>query len=276
MRRLTSALLLGLLTSGLVGCGAEQRREPHLVVAGSRDLAPLMEDVGRRFEQAHPGVRIDVDPAAERGAADTRAGLADVGMLGRALRPDEVGLNAVVVARDGIAFLIHRDNPVKSLDERQLLGLFKGTYTNWREVGGSDRPVKLVTLEEGRALREAFLDRFGLNSTRFPADSAVGSADQAIAAVAANPDAIAYACVGKAEIASAKLPIRVLPWNGVPATLAEVRSGRYPLTRPLLLLTRGRPEGDAAALIDLARSDDVLDLLEKHGLAPPRPEDNRP
>jgi phosphate transport system substrate-binding protein len=276
MRRLTSALFVGLLLSGFVGCGSSDPGPRRIVVAGSRDLAPLMEDVGRRFEQTHPDVRIDVDPADERGAADTRTGLADVGMLGRALRPDETGLHSVVVARDGIAFLIHRENPVKSLDERQLLGLFTGTYTSWREVGGTDRPVTLVGLADGRPLRQAFLDRFGLAASRVKTDPAVLSGEQAIAAVAAHADAVGYACLGKAELASAKLPVRLLPWNGVPATLAEVRSGRYPLTRPLLLLTRERPEGVIAEFIAFARSEEVLDLLEKHGLAPPRPEDNRP
>jgi phosphate transport system substrate-binding protein len=276
MRRFSSALLVGLLLSGLFGCGSSDKGPRRVVVAGSRDLAPLMEDVGRRFEETHPGVRIDVDPADERGAADTRTGLADVGMLGRALRPDETGLHGVVVARDGIAFILNRNNPVKSLDERQLLGLFTGTYTNWREVGGSDRPVTLVGLAEGRQLREAFLERFGLPASRVKTDPAVLSGEQAIAAVAAHPDAVGYACLGKAELASAKLPIRLLPWSGVPATLAEVRAGRYPLTRPLLLLTREPAEGVIAEFIAFARSEEVQDLLEKHGLAPPRPEDNRP
>jgi phosphate transport system substrate-binding protein len=276
MRRLSSALLVGLLLSGLFGCGSSDKGPRRVVVSGSRDLVPLMEDVGRRFEQNHPDVRIDVDPADERGVADTRTGLADVGMLGRTLRPDETGLHGVVVARDGIAFIIHRDNPVKSLDERQILGLFTGNYTNWREVGGTDRPVKLVGLAEGRQLREAFLERFGLASSRVKTDPAVLSGEQAIAAVAAHTDALGYACLGKAELASAKLPIRLLPWSGVPATLAEVRSGRYPLTRPLLLLTRERPEGVIEEFITFACSDEVRDLLDKHGLAPPRPEDNRP
>jgi phosphate transport system substrate-binding protein len=158
---------------------------------------------------------------------------------------------------------------VKSLDDRQLAGLFSATYVNWKEVGGNDRPVTLVSFAEGRSARDAVLEYFGLPSSRMKIDPGVYSSDQAVAAVAGNPDAIAYACLGKAEIVSAKQPIRLLPLRGVAATVAEVRAGRYPLTRPLLLLTRDRPEGVVEELVSFARSEEVRDLLDKYGFAPP-------
>jgi phosphate transport system substrate-binding protein len=269
MRRALPTTLPALALLALIGCG-EPPPQPHrLVVSGSRELAPLLTEIGERFEKDHPDWRVDVDPASERGADDVRTGLADVGMLSRPLRPDENGLHAAVIARDGVAFLVHRDNPVQSLDDRQLVGLLTATYVNWKEVGGSDRPVKLITFAEGRPIREAVLEVFALPSSRLRSDAPVYSGEQAVAAVAADPGALGYTCLGKAVLASARRPVRLLPLRGVGATLAEVQASRYPLIRPMLLLTRDRPTGVVKEFIDFARSEAVRDLLDKHGLAPP-------
>jgi phosphate transport system substrate-binding protein len=268
-------LLLFVLAVAAGGCGTAESTSAggprRLLLSGSRDMVPLMQDVGRRFEQSHPGWRIDVDPASERGAADARSGLADVGLLSRPLRPDETGLNAFAVGRDGVALVVHRDNPVKALDNEHLVGLFTAAYVNWREVGGPDRPVVLVGLADGRPLREAFLDFFALTTSRVKTEPTYSS-EQVLAAVAASPGALGYACLGRAEQAAAKQqPIRLLPLRGVAATMAEVRAGRYPFTRPLLLLTRERPAGVVEEFISFARSEEVRDLLDEHGFAPPLP-----
>lgn len=268
------ALFVGLSMLLVIGCGTSPRPAKHLIVSGSRTMAPLMRDIAKRFEAKYPGTRIGIEPGpAERAATDTRNGLADIGMLARPLRPDESSLHSVAVGSDGIAFILHRGNPVPDLDERQLVGLFTRTYTNWREVGGSDRAVTLVGLADGRALHEVFLEQFALPSSRVKIEAPVTSSDQAIQAVSQHPHAIGYVCLGRAELAATKVPIRLLPLGGVAATLANVRAGRYPFTRPLLLLTRDRPDGVVRDLLDFARSDEVRDLLDLHGFAPPRNQD---
>lgn len=269
MRRSIPALLVALVPVVLAGCDEAPKQPQRFVVSGSRELAPLLEEIGRRFEQSHADWRIDVDPASERGADDVRTGLADVGMLARALRPDENGLHTTVIGRAGVAFLVHRDNPVTSLDDRQLIGLFTATYVNWKEVGGNDRPVVLVGFANGRTLREAFLEFFALPASRVRTEPPIYSSEQAITAVASNPDAIAYVCLGKAQLACAKQPVRLLPLRGVAPTLAEVEAGRYPFIRPLLLLTRERPTGIVEEFVAFARSPEVRDLLDEHGLTGP-------
>jgi phosphate transport system substrate-binding protein len=116
-----------------------------------------------------------------------------------------------------------------------------------------------------------FLDHFALPPPRVKPDTAFSS-EQAIEAVANHTGAIAYVCLGRAEKASATRPIRLLPLRGVAATVAEVRSGQYPLTRPLQLVTRGRAEGLVEQFLDFAGSEAVADLIEKHGFAPAAPQ----
>jgi phosphate transport system substrate-binding protein len=255
------------------GCRPASPPTRNLVLAGSRTMAPLMEEVGRRFEQKHPDVRVFVEPAnVGRTLADTRSGLADLGMLGRPLRAGEAGLHGFPVARDGVAFIVHRDNPVKKLSPAQLTAVFTAAVTNWRDVGRPSQPVTVVRPADGMALREVFLEHFQLPLQQVATMPAgVGSCEHIVQAVAERPGAIAYVPLGCAETASARLPIRLLPLGGVPATLAQVRSGRYPFTRPLLLLTREPPAGLLRDFIDFAQSDQVRDLIEKHGFVPTSP-----
>jgi phosphate transport system substrate-binding protein len=267
--RCAIAALGGVMLLALLGSGCQQTERPsrNLVLSGSRTLAPLMDDVARRFESSHDDVRIFVEPAtADRAVGDTRTGLADLGMLGRPLRPGEVGLFGFPVARDGVAFIVHRDNPVRKLNKDQLVALFTGAIGNWKDAGGPNQPVALVRPADGMALRDVFLDHFRLQSNQIPSiPVGVGTCEHIVQAVADHPFAIGYTSLGCAEAAATRLPIRLLPLGGVPATLAQVQSGQYPFARPLLLLTREPPAGLVKEFIDFARSAEVHDLVQKHG-----------
>ncbi len=270
VERIGGALLLMCL---LAGCQPTSTKGPrNLILSGSRSMGPTMAEIGKRFESTHPDIRINIESyPGDRAVLDTRQGLADIGMLGRLLRPEETGLHAFPIARDGLAFIVHRDNPVKELAEGQILGLFTGIYANWKEVGGPDRPVKLAGQGEGRAAREVFLDHFGLRPGQVRADPAVGSSKQAIEAVGTHPFAIGYSSAGLAEKAAESQPIRILSLGGVLPTSENILSGRYPLVRPLQLLTREPPAGVVREFIDFARSAEVQDLIKQHGFVPLAP-----
>ena len=96
----------------LAGCAPE--REQTISISGSSTIAPLMTEIGQRFETRHPGVRVDVQSGGtSRGIQDVRGGLAAIGMVSRALNADERDLTAHAIARDGIAMIVHADNPLK-------------------------------------------------------------------------------------------------------------------------------------------------------------------
>src|SRR5689334_14463012 len=118
MARLSGWLVGATLLAGLLtGCRPAPRPR-YLVIVGSRCMVPLIEAVSRRFEEGHADVRITIEAAdGERAVNDTRLGLADVGLLPRPLTPLEAGLQARVIARDGVALIVHRDNPVQGLTQ---------------------------------------------------------------------------------------------------------------------------------------------------------------
>jgi len=125
-------LALALLTQ----CGGSGGKDgAKLTLTGSSTLAPLAMDIAKRFEDAHPGVRIDVQTGgSSRGIADVRSGLAEIGMASRSLKTDESDLTAHRLARDGVCLIAHPDNPVASLTDAQVVAIYTGKARNWKEV----------------------------------------------------------------------------------------------------------------------------------------------
>lgn len=262
LRTIVFGLLLG---SVCAGCQPPERPVRNLVLTGSTAMMPLLRDIGKRFEADHPDVRVDVQSdGSAHGITDTRQGLADIGMVARSLKPDEAMLHATPIARDAVCILVNRTNPVESLTDEQIVRIYTRGVSNWKAVGGPDMPIVLVHMADGRALLDLFLDHFKLRSTQIRADAVIRDSEQGIQAVASRPGAIAYVSCSHAHSVGENVPIRALPSGGIEATTAHVRDGTYPLSRPLQLVTREAPKGLAAEFIDFARSNAVLDLIEKH------------
>lgn len=246
--------------------------DSKLVLTGSSTVAPLAAEIARRFEQRNPGVRIDVQSGgSSRGISDARSGLADIGMVSRALKAEEADLTAYLVARDGIGLIVHLSNPVVALSNDQVRAIYTGAVSNWSAVGGPDRRVTVVNKAEGRSTLELFLHYTGLKSKEIRAQVVIGDNQQGIKTVAGNPGAIGYVSIGSAEFEEAQgTPIRLLPMKGVPATVENVRNESFPLARPLNLVTRGKPGELAQRFIRFAQSDQVDDLIQAQFFVAPR------
>jgi phosphate transport system substrate-binding protein len=238
----------------------------RVVLTGSSTVAPLAADIGKRFESRNPGVRVDVQTGgSSRGINDARAGLADIGMVSRALKASEKDLSSFTIALDGIAVIVNRANTAAALNDRQVIAIYTGVISNWGDVGGRDAPITVVHKAEGRSTLELFLDHFGLENSAVKPHVIIGDNQQGIKTVAGNANAIGYVSIGSAEYEAERgVPIKLLPLEGVPASVGSVRRGRFPLARPLNLVTRDRPVGRIKEFIDFARSEQVQDLVEAH------------
>ncbi|WP_404360738.1 phosphate ABC transporter substrate-binding protein [Methylotuvimicrobium sp. KM1] len=241
-----------------------------LTLTGSSTIAPLAAEIGKRFEMLHPGARIDVQSGgSSRGIGDARTGLADIGLASRALKADESDLLAHTIALDGIALIINQINPVPALGRKQIVEIFTGKINNWRDVGGTDAPITVVNKAEGRSTLELFLQFFGLQSTDVKSHVIIGDNQQGIKTVAGNANAIGYVSIGSAAYeAEHGAPIKLLPLDDAEATIDNVRNGSFPLSRPLNLVTHGKPYGLAESFIEFAQSDQVHDLIEAQYFVP--------
>ena len=264
---ITSALLL---TSSTPSIAASD--ENQLVVTGSSTVAPVLSEIAKRYESLHPDVRIDVQTGgSSRGLKDARTGLADIGMISRALKEEEKDLTPFLIGIDGVAMIVHAENPIAELTRQQIIDVYVGKINSWSELGGADEPIVVINKAEGRATLELFLEYFGLKSPDIQADIIAGDNEQDIKAVAGNPFSIAYVSIGNAEYdIKAGVPIRLLPLEGVQATSENVAAERFPMRRPLNLVVAKQPEGLVLDFINYARSADVRDIVESfYYVAPP-------
>jgi phosphate transport system substrate-binding protein len=241
-----------------------------LVLTGASTIAPLVGELARRFESLHPGVRVDVQTGGSaRGIHDSRKGTADIGMVSRSLKPEEQDLQAHTIAWDGIGIILHASNPVAALSRQQIIDIYSGKIVNWNSVGGRDAPVTVVNKAEGRSTLELFLTYAKLKNSDIKSHVVIGDNSQGIKTVAGNPNAIGYVSIGAAEYeAGHGVPVKLMPLDGIAATVANVRNGTFPLSRPLNLVTRALPEGLALEFIEFARSRQVHDLVEAQYFVP--------
>ena len=259
-----------MFAAGLVWSPSGNTAAQKLVLTGASTIAPLAGEIARRFESRHPGTRIDVQTGgSSRGINDVRNGTADIGMVSRDLKPEEKGLHAYAIALDGVGIIVHASNPVVMLHRRQLIDIYTGKIANWKEVGGVNSPITVVNKAEGRSTLELFLSYLNLKNSQIKPHVVIGDNAQGIKTVAGNRNAIGYVSIGAAAYeAEHRTPIKLLPLDGVAATVANVRSGTFPLSRPLNLVTRAFPEGLAREFIEFARSPEVHDLVEAQYFVP--------
>ncbi|MEM6911712.1 MAG: phosphate ABC transporter substrate-binding protein [Verrucomicrobiota bacterium] len=263
---------LGLLALSLclLSCG-DSEEVVRLEATGSSTLAPLLSQIAKRYEALHPGVRIDIQTGgSSRGIADAASGVADIGMSSRALKESEKeGRLTHTVAMDGVALLVHAENPVSELSEDEIVGIYRGEITNWQEVGGKDAPITCVNRASGRSEWELFQAFLGMEAEEFRPDMISGENQHGIKTIAGDPHAIIYMSIGASLYEAARgVPIKLLPLRGVPATAEKVASGDFPLNRPLLLITSPEPAPPVQEFIKYALSPAVHDLVRQQSYVP--------
>jgi phosphate transport system substrate-binding protein len=270
------AAAIGLLAAALGACGRPAASgtatfgDGRLTLSGSSTIAPLAGEIAKRFEAAHPGVRIDVQTGgSSRGVADARRGTVQVGMVSRALGSTETDLAATRIAMDGVAIIVHATNRVTQLSDAQIVDIYTGRIANWSAVGGTDAAITVVNKAEGRSTLELFASHFKIDRTAITAHVVIGENLHGVRTVAADPHAIGYVSVGTAEFERTNgVPIKMLPMNGVEASTATVRDGRFPLSRPLNLVTAGQRSRLVDAFLTMAASAAVNDLIEGQFFVP--------
>jgi len=266
-----ACLLCVCMASLLSGCGGDETGRVKLVLSGSSTVSPLVSEIGKRYESASPGVRVDVQTGgSSRGIRDAKAGLADIGMSSRALKESEkAGRLEWPIAMDGVCFIIGGSNTVSELSESQLQQIMRGQIKNWKELGGPDLPLVFINRAAGRSELELVGKFFETEPSEMKADLIAGENQLGIKLVANTAGAISYMSVGASEEAIGQgVGIRMLPLKGVEASVKNVESGAFPLSRPLILVTSDQPSEAAKQFIQYSQSRDVADLVKDLSYVP--------
>ena len=264
MRRILSFALLFVLALGvLASCGEEK----SVTTDGSTSMEQVIGILGEAFEQNNPDVKFNYNPTGSgSGITAVLEGRCDIGLASRALKDEEKanGLTETVLAYDGIAIIVHSDNPVSDLSLETIAKIYTGEITNWSEVGGADSEIVLIGREAGSGTRDGFESITGTEDLcKYRQE--LSSTGDVITAVSTNPNAIGYA-----SLASVKSNVKALSVGGVAPSNDTVKNGTYAVQRPFVLVTKtDTPLSETAQkFFDFATSADANDLIISAGVVP--------
>lgn len=263
-------LFIGMLLNGCAAAAAPTPTrtalpEVRITLAGSTTVQPLVEALATHYRQHHPNITMDIAAGGSVVGIDAvHEGRVDIGMASRPLTADEQqGLEVMPIASDVLAIIVHPSNPVSGLSRDQVRRIYLGQITNWRDLGGDDRPIVPVVREVSSGTRGAF-DSLVLDGAQPTANADVQvTAGEVEMRVAHDPAAIGY--VGFGNLAS---DVRVLPIDGALPAPTSVHNGQYPLVRPLLLLLGPLSRPEARAFVEFALSQEGQTIVERAGWIP--------
>lgn len=251
-----------ILLSLFLGCARSNRQAVNIV--GSTSIQPFAEMLAQeyhgRFEEESVEVQGGGSTAGLQAVAE---GIADIGTCSRALKEEEKaqGFVSTVIARDGLAIVVHASNKVTDLSREQIRRIFAGEVANWKDVGGDDRAVRPITREEGSGTREAFV-KLVMGKARISRRALTQESNGAVKElVKHDPSAVGYMSLG---LVGKELKITAV--DGMPARPELVKDGSYPLVRPFLFVVKGRPTTAAQRFIDFVLSAEAQAKLEREGL----------
>jgi phosphate transport system substrate-binding protein len=247
----------------------------QITAAGSTTVKPIVDKAAAEYQKGHPETQFAVG-AGGSGQGVTLAGKGEVqiGMSSRSLKTEEKSqypdLTPVKLGLDGIAIVVHGNNPVKQITSQQVVDIYTGKVTNWKDIGGSDAAIVLISMNRKHATLDGFLEHFKLEAKSegndagppiffklkgVPEYSAVSSrtldgSKAALAAILTQPNGIAFASLGTTQALVTKgSPVKMLDLDGVTPSEANVVNGTYAFQRSLYVFTKGAPKGEVESFI---------------------------
>ena len=253
------------------------KEKNSMQVKGSDTMVNLGQTWAEKFMEKDPNDFVAVTGGGSgTGLSSLISGTCDIAMSSRNIKEKEIGLaqqkginpQEIKVALDGLAVVVHPNNPVSKLTTDQLAAIFTGKIVNWQEVGGKSEKIVLLSREVNSGthvyFKEHVLRKNDPNSKEeFAPNALMLSSSQAIAdEVAGNPAAIGY--YGMGYISPKQKPVAIAgdeKSEYIAPTIENVISGKYPISRPLFLYTNGAPQGLIKKFIDFVLSKEGQDIV---------------
>jgi len=215
-------------------------------VGGSTSVTPLMELLAAEYAKVKPNIKVNINGTGSGDGINNTGVLYQIGMSSRELTPAEQGkgLKETIIAIDGIAVIVNKDNAVNNLTLEQIRNIYTGAITNWSQVGGKNAVIAVVSREEGSGTRGAFEEIARFQGKLLANANQLTSTGAILANIAQNPDAIGYISLG-----SLNDTIKAVSVNDVAATSANVVKGTYKIARPFIVLTGKKVHAESSAFI---------------------------
>ncbi len=260
--------------AALALCGAAASAETKIVIDGSTTVGPISKAFADFYKENHSGVNITISESGSgNGVKSLMNNACDIANMSRFMKPAEFkscvdkGILPVahVVAFDGLAVVVNPKNPVKALTVSQIADIYTGKISNWKQLGGEDAKIVVVSRDTNSGTYETF-NELVLKKAAITKDAEyVGSNGQARTRVNTTKNAIAY--VGLGFVDDTVKPLSV---EGILPAVKSVSTGKYPIARPLYMFTNGYPKmgSDVYNFVTLHLSKEGREIVSDLGYIP--------
>lgn len=256
------------ITLILTGCGGQA--DSKISIVGSTSVQPLVQELADKYNESNGQIKIDIQGVGSTaGIKAVYDGTCDIGTSSRKLKDEEKAWNLIetTIALDGIAVVVNPNNKVEDLSSEQISKIFKGEIKNWSELGGEDKEIIVINREAGSGTLGAFQEIMKLEKKEgdktislMAADALVADGNGAVLAnVASKDNAIGYLSLGMAD----ENKVKKIKIDGIEATEENVKNGKYPISRPFLILTNTDAKEETKDFINFILSDEGQQLVSK-------------
>jgi phosphate transport system substrate-binding protein len=240
-----------------------------ITMTGSTTVLPIAQKAAEEYMKKHPDTKISVSGTGSGdGIKSIIDGTADIGDASRDMKDKEKkmakekGVNPVrhTVALDCIVPIVHPSNKVSKLSSDQLKGIYTGKIKNWKEVGGGDKPIVVISRDSSSGTFEVWNEKV-LDKEKVRPDAQLQASNGAVAqAVAGNKYGIGYVGIGYVNP-----KIKAVTVNGVKASAATAKDKSYPIARELYMFTQGEPAGAVKDFLAFIKGTEGQKIVEEEG-----------
>lgn len=248
----------------------ENRKQETISIIGSTTIQPVVQSIADQFQKENTNINIEIQGVgSSAGIKAAMDGTAEIGASSRELKEEEKasGLTEHILAYDGIAVVVNQANTVESLDMETVNKIFSGEIVNWSEVGGSDNEIIVISRESGSGTRDAFEEMAKLQKeingkkvSSLKREALIAEGNGAVkASVASKENSIAYLSLGYVDDTMKTIQI-----DHVKPTVETVKSGEYPISRPLILLTKEEPSSGVQSFLDYCMGEKGQEVVSEN------------
>ncbi len=271
MTRMLKILAAALVGLSLIG-GASALAAESLGVNGSTTVLPIGQATAEAYMKKNPSVNISISGG---GSGNGIKALIDkttqIAMSSRQMKKEEIelakskGVNPVEhkVAIDALTPIAHPSNPVKDLSIEQLSLIYQGKIRNWKEVGGKDMQIVVISRDTSSGTYESWQEKILHKEKVSPRAQLQASSGAVVQAVSKNRYAIGYIGIGYLNKS-----VKALTVNGIAANDVNALNGTFPIARPLYMYTDGEPKGNAAGYLNFVKGPEGQKIVKKEGFVP--------
>lgn len=270
MKIIIAAMVATMSMGVFVGCGEKDNssagggKSATISISGSTSIGPLMEKEAAAYKKENTNVNIEIQQiGSSAGIKNAISGVSEIGMASRELKDEEKAeVKETVIAFDGIGLIVHPNNTATNLTIDQIKEIYTGKITNWKEVGGKDAPIVVVSRDESSGTRSAFQELVDFTSEELEKSAIIADGNGSVkTTVATNENAIGYVSFETVDTS-----VKALTVDNVEPTPENVLAKTYSLSRPFILVyTESKITEDGKKFIDYILSDAGQTIVEEAG-----------